>query len=162
MRLLFESGEFTAADTAATASRCFYAPGLIAQAGTQIITRIYYSLQDTVTPVKIGLVTVVINFILSLAFLKLPGLNHGAIALAFSITAGINMFIALAVLRRKLGGIDGHRIAAAAIKAFAAAAVMGVGVYAASGFLGGHLDLTRTMGRLLQVFGSILVGVVLY
>ena len=39
---------------------------------------------------------------------------------------------------------------------------MGVGVYAASGFLGGHLDLTRTMGRLLQVFGSILVGVVLY
>ena len=67
VRLLFESGEFTAADTAATAyALLFYAPGLIAQAGTQIITRIYYSLQDTVTPVKIGLVTVVINFILSL------------------------------------------------------------------------------------------------
>ncbi|HHT73454.1 MAG TPA: murein biosynthesis integral membrane protein MurJ [Firmicutes bacterium] len=163
VRLLFESGEFTAADTAATAyALLFYAPGLIAQAGIQILTRIYYSLQDTITPVKIGLVTVVINFLLSFSLLKLTALNHGAIALAYSITSIINMLIALVILRRKLGGIDGHRVVLTVLKSTAAAIVMGIGVYYAGSYLGGRVDLARGLGRLLQVSGSIFVGVILY
>ncbi len=64
VRLLFESGEFTAPDTLATAhALLFYVPGLFAQAAIQVTTRGYYSLQDTVTPpVKIGFASVVLNF----------------------------------------------------------------------------------------------------
>jgi len=163
VRLLFESGEFTSADTAATAyALVFYAPGLIAQAGIQIITRIYYSLQDTVTPVKIGLAAVVVNFLVSLALLRLTGLNHAAIALAYSITSLMNMLAALLILRGKLGGVDGRRVLATVAKSAVAAGVMGAAVYYTGGFLGSRLDLTHGLGRLVQVFGAIGVGVVLY
>lgn len=163
VRLLFESGEFTSADTIATAyALLFYAPGLIAQAGIQIITRIYYSLQDTVTPVKIGLVTVIINFFLSVAFLRFTGLEHGAIALAYSITSIINMLTALYILRRKLGAIDGHRVVMAVVKALAASAVMGLVVFYIGQALSGYVDLSRALGRLIQVFVSIGAGVIVY
>lgn len=78
VRLLFEAGEFGAADTAATAfALLFYVPGLFAQAALQVTTRGFYSLQDTKTPVKIGLFTVAINLLLSLVFLRGTALGAG-------------------------------------------------------------------------------------
>ena len=71
VRLLFETGEFTSRDTEVTAyALLFYAAGLFAQSGLQIITRVYYSLQDTITPVKWGLA---VSSILRSAWLCLSG-----------------------------------------------------------------------------------------
>ena len=65
VRLLFAAGEFGAAATAATAfALLFYVPGLFAQAALQVTTRGFYSLQDTTTPLKIGLFTEAINLLL--------------------------------------------------------------------------------------------------
>ena len=81
VRLLFQAGEFGPDDTAATAyALLFYAPGLVALSGTQLLTRIYYSLQDTRTPVKVGIQAVIINTILSLGFLKFTSLDSGGLA----------------------------------------------------------------------------------
>lgn len=163
VRLLFETGEFTSADTQVTAyAVLFYAAGLVAQSGLQILTRVFYSLQDTVTPVKIGLVTVVLNLGFSLAFIYLTDLGVGGLALAFSLTAVIQMLIAIIVLRRKLGGIDGKRILNTAGRALIASIFMGISAYYGAKIGGSFVDLTTVSGRLIETFSGIGAGVLIY
>ena len=72
------------------------------------------------------------------------------------------MLAALFILRKKLGGIDGKRVILAALKSLAASVVMGFAVFYTAQFVGEYVDLARGMGRLIQVFSAITVGVVLY
>lgn len=163
VRLLFESGQFTAQDTHATAyTLLFYIGGLIGQAGLQILTRVFYSLQDTVTPVKIGLVNVFINTLLCLGFVSWTNLGAAGLALAYSITSIMQMFMSVMVLRKRLNGIDGRRIFNTMVRATIASVIMGVAVYFVAGYLGNMLDLHTSWGKLLQTFGAIAAGVVVY
>ncbi|NLJ80346.1 MAG: murein biosynthesis integral membrane protein MurJ [Firmicutes bacterium] len=163
VRLLFESGEFTVLDSRATAfALLFYAPGLLAQATIQVTTRGYYSIQDTLTPLKIGLVTVAANFLLSLAFLRWTSLGHGGLALAFSLSSLLNMLVALVVLRKKLGGIRGRALLNTILKAGVSAAAMGFVVSRTSTYLGSVLDVHRKLGQLSQTFGAIAMGILVY
>ena len=163
VRLLFESGEFTAVDTLATAyAQLYYVPGLFAQAAIQVTTRGYYSLQDTVTPVKIGFAGVVLNFLLSIAFLRWTSLGAGGLALAFSLSSLFNMAAALAVLGSRLGGLGGSRLASTITKAIVGSLVMGVAAHYTAGLLGARVDLTRKLGQFIQTFGAIGVGMLVY
>ncbi|HHT36504.1 MAG TPA: murein biosynthesis integral membrane protein MurJ [Firmicutes bacterium] len=163
VRLLFETGEFTSQDTAITAyTLLFYSAGLIAQAGLQILTRVFYSLQDTVTPVKVGFVTVILNFVISISLLKWTNLDTGGLALAFSITSLIQMLILVWSLRKKLGAVDGRRILDTAVRALAAAAVMAPCTHYTAMFAAQYVNLVSTTGRLLQTFSAIAVGVLVY
>ncbi|HAH97232.1 MAG TPA: murein biosynthesis integral membrane protein MurJ, partial [Firmicutes bacterium] len=47
----------------------FYSVGLAAHAAIQIIPRAFYALQDTITPMFVGIGAVVINIVLNFAFL---------------------------------------------------------------------------------------------
>lgn len=168
VRLLFESGEFTAIDTQATAyALLFYVPGLFAQAAIQVTTRGYYSLQDTITPVKIGLLTVITNFLLSVAFLRWTSLGAGGLALAFSLSSILNMVMALALLSKKLQdlapiGSAYFRLGATVLKSTVASLLMGVAVYFTASYLGIVLPMGRKLGQFIQVFGAIGVGMILY
>jgi putative peptidoglycan lipid II flippase len=163
VRLLFQAGEFGPDDTAATAyALLFYAPGLVALSGTQLLTRIYYSLQDTRTPVKVGIQAVIINTILSLGFLKFTSLDSGGLALAYSITNIVNMTSYILRLRKKLGTIDGRRILTCIVKASAAASAMGLVVYQLTEFIGSRIDLAAAAGRIFQVIVPMGAGAVIY
>lgn len=163
VRLLFQAGAFGAEDTAATAyALLFYAPGLVALSGIQLLTRIYYSLQDTRTPVKVGIQGVIINTVLSLVFLKFTNLESGGLALAYSITNIANMTSYVIRLRRKMGAIDGRRILTCLAKAAAAASVMGIVVYELTGLIGTYINLAALTGRTLQVVVPMGVGALLY
>lgn len=163
VRLLFETGEFTSTDTQVTAYvLLFYSAGLCAQAGLQILTRVFYSLQDTLTPVKIGFVTVILNFILSVTLIKWTKLDVGGLALAFSLTAVIQVLISIWMLRRKLGVIDGRRILNTVYRAFAASCFMGVCVHFAANIFDRYVDLASVSGRVIQTLGSIAVGLLIY
>src|SRR5262249_16210301 len=68
VRLLLERGEFSAESTALTVYALrFYALGLIGQAVVEIVTRAFYAVHDTRTPVAVAALAMVVN--LSLAFL---------------------------------------------------------------------------------------------
>lgn len=163
VRLLFESGEFTGPDTLATAhALLFYVPGLFAQAAIQVTTRGYYSLQDTVTPVKIGFASVVLNFLLSVGLLRWTQLGAGGLALAFSLSSVFNMALALGILGKKLKGLGGAALAATPLKAAAASLVMGFATHWTAKFLGIQLNLGTKLGQLGQTFGAIGVGVGVY
>lgn len=104
IHLIFEHGEFSAAATAGTAvALLFYAVGLPAFAGVRVVSAAYYSMKDTGTPVKIAVIAVGANIVLSILLMK--SLLHGGLALATSLAALLNFSLLIAGLNRRLSGI---------------------------------------------------------
>ncbi len=159
INLLFERGEFTHQSTVATASALFYyAIGLCAFSGIKIVVPAFYSLKDTVTPVKIGIFAMVVNIILNL--LLMGPLLHGGLALATSISSLLNVVLLIFILRKRIGGLDGKKIVETIIKLTVASVIMGLVIYkidisfydmGASAILKGGI-----------LFGNIALGVTLY
>ena len=119
VHLFFEHGTFTAADTAATASALLcYAIGLWAFAGVRIIVAAFYSLQDTKTPAIAAGAAVAANLILAI-FLMAP-LQHAGLALATALAAMLNVGILVAVLNRRLGGVDWVSVRRSSLRVLAA------------------------------------------
>ncbi len=107
--LVFQRGEFDAQSTAETAwALQFYAVALFAHSGLEILTRAFYAMHDTKTPVFVGVGAMVLNIALSLALLA--PLAQGGLALANSIATILEMLTLLALLRRRMVGIDERTI----------------------------------------------------
>ncbi|HTM58068.1 MAG TPA: murein biosynthesis integral membrane protein MurJ [Candidatus Udaeobacter sp.] len=112
--LLYEHGRFHGFDTDQSAGALvMYCIGLPAFAAVGVMTRTFYALGDTRTPVQASFVSVALNLALNLLFigpLRSLGLAHRGLALATSLTAIVN-FVQLAwYLRRRVGRFEGRRI----------------------------------------------------
>lgn len=109
IHLLFQHGEFGPLDTAGTATAVlYYAVGLWAFAAVRVVVPAFYSMKDTRTPVKVGVLAMGANIVLNL-LLMIP-LQHGGLALATSLASMLNLTLLLGILRRRIGRIDGRRI----------------------------------------------------
>ena len=105
VHLVFEHGTFTAHDTAETALAVLcYSVGLWAFGGVRIIVSAFYSLKDTTTPVISATIAVVANILFSLVLMS--RLGAAGLALATALAAMVNGGILVAVLNRRLGGVD--------------------------------------------------------
>lgn len=105
VHLFFEHGTFTAQDTTATAFVVLcYAIGLWAFGGVRIIVAAFYSLQDTKTPAVSAAVAVVANIVFSLLLMR--PLGAAGLACATALAAMVNGGILVAVLNRRLGGVE--------------------------------------------------------
>jgi putative peptidoglycan lipid II flippase len=122
--MIFERGEFSAADTAATAAAlAFYAPGLIGYSAVKIAVPSFFALRDSRTPALVSMATVAVNVILNITLAKLIG--YRGLALGTALAALFNAGSLLFVLRRRLGGLDERAIVTALGKIALASAVMG-------------------------------------
>ena len=131
--ILFERGEFSAEDTFLVSwGLLFYAIALIALAALEVVSRAFYALQDTTTPVVAGIAQLPLMALLSalFAYVLFPRwdlLPLGGIALGYSISNVLEVGVLLWLLRRRLGGLDGHAIWPATQKlAFASVGMMAV------------------------------------
>jgi len=169
IRLLFQRGEFTAESTALTAhALMFYAPGLFAVATTEIVTRGFYALHDTRTPVTVGVTTVAFNILLSFVLSGLMGV--GGLALAYTIANTIETIVLLVIMRGRLGGLDERQVVVSALRIAVASVIMAeglaAGVYAAGELLVtanvivrlGVLSLLMGMGALIYLGLTIWLG----
>ncbi len=108
--LLYEHGHFHAIDTTRSAGALvMYCVGLPAFAAVGVFTRTFYALGDTRTPVQASFVSVAMNLTLNLLFMRPFG--HLGLALATSITSITNLAQLVFYLRRRVGPIEGRRIA---------------------------------------------------
>jgi putative peptidoglycan lipid II flippase len=124
IRILFERGEFTAYSTSITESALFfYSFGLFAYGGIKLLVGCFYSMQDTMTPVKTAFLAVVVNIILNLLLMR--PLKLGGLALATSISATLNLLILYMILRRRLGGLGTKVILDSFMRTLLASAAMG-------------------------------------
>lgn len=105
VHLFFEHGTFTAHDTAETALAVLcYSVGLWAFGGVRIIVAAFYSLQDTKTPAISAAIAVAANIVFSFALMS--PLGAAGLALATALAAMVNGGILIAVLNRRLGGVE--------------------------------------------------------
>lgn len=103
---IFYGGEFTQNDVVMTAlSLQAFALGLVGFSFVKILAPAYFAREDTRTPVKIGLVALAVNFVLSVGLaigLTRSGYaaTHAGLALAISISALLNAYLLYRGLRR--------------------------------------------------------------
>ncbi|MFH1406581.1 MAG: murein biosynthesis integral membrane protein MurJ [Candidatus Omnitrophota bacterium] len=153
IRMLFERGQFDVYSTNITASALFfYAFGLFAYAGVKVLVGAFYSMQDTLTPVKTASVALCANVILNLA-LMFP-LKIGGIALATSIAASLNFLMLWVILRKKIGTIGGRRIITSLVKMLSASFCMGIICFS---FSRGLFETMADMHITLRLFALCLV-----
>lgn len=122
---MFERGQFTPADTQRVAGTLlFYALGIGAYCVQHIVVRAYYSLQDSVTPVKVAVRMVALN--LGLNLILIWPLGTGGLALSTAFCATIQVTILLRRLSRTYSLNVSVGLIAVVIKTTIAAFVMGV------------------------------------
>lgn len=123
--VIFEHGEFTTADTLATAAAVqLYAIGLVGYSVVRIISPTFYALQRSRVPVMVSAASVVVNVVLNLALVRVMG--YRGLALGTSITAIVNASVQLLLLRREISGLEGARIGASLMRVLIASAAMAV------------------------------------
>ncbi len=121
--LLFQRGQFDAQSTAETAFALqFFAVGLFAHSSLEIITRAFYAMHDTKTPVTVGVIAMTMNLGLSLALIA--PLAQGGLALANSIATIIEMLALLFILHNRLGHFHDRQFLASIGRILLAAAAM--------------------------------------
>jgi putative peptidoglycan lipid II flippase len=164
VELIYERGEFTSADSVATAAALmFYAPGLLGYSAVKIASPTFYSLRDSRTPVIVSVASVAANLALNLILVEVMGFR--GLALGTSIAAVFNAVILLTLLSRRLGGLDAGRIAGSGLRIAAASAVMGIVVWYVSAWLtaampgpGFGLKLARVGISIAAGLGALLVS----
>jgi putative peptidoglycan lipid II flippase len=126
--LVFERGEFTPADTLATAGALqFYAVGLVGYSVVRIVSPAFYALRRSRVPVAASIASVVAN--VALAIVLVRTMSFAGLALATSLAAIVNAALQLVLLRRELGGIQAGRIALTFTKTVVAALAMGAAAW---------------------------------
>jgi putative peptidoglycan lipid II flippase len=89
----------------------------------QLLLRVFYSLHDSRTPMFIGVATMVTNIAGSLLALYLLPAGHVVVGLgvAFGLANLVGTVLCWRVLSRRLGGLEGRRIADRLVRLHAAA-----------------------------------------
>jgi putative peptidoglycan lipid II flippase len=149
VRILFERGEFTFTSSQAVAwALLFYGLGLASHSMVEILTRAFYAMHDTWTPVVIGGGAMVLNIILSLVLIQVIGepgnLARGSfagLALANTIATTLEAGIMLAVLGPRVGGYRTNRLFESMGKTAAASLVMGILLWGGLQVMGGSPQL---------------------
>lgn len=160
---IFERGQWTLESTQGTAwALAFYATGIAGFVLLEILSRAFYALSDTWTPVLIGIGAMLSNIVLSLIFIQFIGnpndLARGAfagLALANALTTLIEALILWWIMSRRVGGIRDTFIITGSSKAIIASLVMGIILWILPIFV-------PVMGFVLAIIGAIVGGIVFF
>ena len=121
--LLFQRGEFSISDSRMVAySLMFYAPWLSSFSFGSVVSRAFFALKDTTTPVLIGIWGMIVNILLN--FILIGPLGIGGLALGTTISSSAKVVLLLYFLRKKTGNIQGRDIAGEHLKIFLGVAAM--------------------------------------
>lgn len=160
VRISFERGAFDHVATQMTSEALvFYSIGIMGIGLKSFLSRAYYSLQDTKTPMYNGFIAIGINIILN--FILIHFMEHRGLALATSISAILSSLLLLYGLKRKIGSLGMKNIVITGTKALLSSVIMGVvtlQVYQYFSFI----FLGSTIIDLILLLVSILVGALIY
>lgn len=140
LRTLFDWGGSFGADStwlSARALRC-YAPGLIVFSAAKVFVPAFYAMQDTKTPVRVGIYTVLLNLILNITFiLTLPLYwRHAGMAISTVIAEAAGMATLGLILTRRIKDLQWRGILGCFIRCALCALAMAL----AAGWIA-HLSL---------------------
>jgi putative peptidoglycan lipid II flippase len=156
--LIYERQAFAAYDTRATAAALmFYAPGLLGYSAVKIASPTFYSLRDSRTPVIVSVLSIAANLAMNLVLVRVMG--YRGLALGTAIAAMLNAVVLLWLLRGRLEGIEGNRVAIAFAKITGASLLMGLAAHLAAAWLTTLTPDGGELAKMVRVFGGITAGV---
>ncbi|WP_286229489.1 murein biosynthesis integral membrane protein MurJ [Neobacillus mesonae] len=155
VQLLYGRGEFDTQAITMTASALFYyAIGLIGLSLREILSNVFYSLQDTKTPMVNAAIALGVNIGLNFVLSRYMGI--GGLALATSISVILCSLLLFIQLWRRIGSFGVKLITQSFFKIGFAALIMGV----VSKFSFSHL--INIIGLPLALLSSVVVGMAFY
>lgn len=123
--LLLQSGHFTSHDTAVTATALrFYSLGIFAWSAQAILTRGFYALQDSRTPVISGTIMTGVFILMNWLVVHNTAWGVGGLALATSVAAVLHMLVMYVFLRRRLRGLQDGLLSVSVVKTVCATAAL--------------------------------------
>jgi len=107
VQVLFQVGSFDARSTELVAEGlAYFALGLLGFSVTEAVTRAFYAMHDTKTPVTIAVSAVALN--IALSALLAWRIGFAGLALALALSATFEMVALAIVLRGRVGGLGGE------------------------------------------------------
>ena len=153
--ILFGRGAFDSQAISMTSSALlFYSIGMAGFGLRDILSRAFFSMQDTKTPMVNGAIGVVLNIILNIILSRYLGI--GGLALATSIAAIFTTVLLFINLRRKIGPFGMKHVSISFLKILVASLVMGLLAKLSFDYL------TATLSQNLSLIIAIGVGAISY
>lgn len=165
IELLYARGAWTNASTSATALALeFYAFGIVPLAAIEIVTRAFYALRNTRTPVTIAVFAAAIDIVLCIVLFVLFGKSRaqGGLALGTSIAVWMQIILLVRALRRRLPDVIDVQFKKIMTAIVLSTLGMGVCVFFTLKVLDHVSPAGGTSHPLVEAAGSIFVGVVVY
>ena len=160
VEIAFQRGAFDTTATLMTSQALtFYSIGLVAMALRLLLTRVYYSLQDTKTPMVNGAVSVVFNIVLNLILIKF--MAHSGLALATSIATTIATILLLYGLKKKIGSLGTKGYITTFLKTGLASGIMGLVAYLIYHGMCGLLGVSK-LYNLISLLVAVLIAAIIY
>jgi putative peptidoglycan lipid II flippase len=163
---LYERGSFTSQDTILVSwALIWYSVGLVGHSLVEILSRAFYALQDTKTPVIIGVVTMSLNILLSLGFTilftRMNWMPFGGLAFANSFATGLEAVTLFWIMRKRLQGLEGRSVLVGLGQAIGGTLVMSVVLIGWLAWIPSNINLIRLSSGIfigLFVYGISLWG----
>jgi putative peptidoglycan lipid II flippase len=183
VRLILGTGQFGWADTRLTAAALgIFSLSVFAQGLIPLISRAFYSSQDTKTPVSIGLISIGLNIGLSFGLVwilnnhnfisqffteifRMQGIKRFAVLglpMAFSLSSIFNFAVLLKYFNKKIRQRDGGVILSSAYKIIISCAVMAITIYGSLQILDFLFDTHKFLDLLIQSGIATIVGIIFY
>jgi putative peptidoglycan lipid II flippase len=164
VRIVYGAATFPWEATVKTSyALAFFSLSIFAQGGIYLVTRGYYALKDTGTPVKVSTLTLFVNLFLSLIFVRYLQLGVWSIAFSFSITSILTFLLLFSLFTVKVGGLDMDSVVEPFIKISFSAIFMGVGLYLPLKLLDQFVfDTSRTIPLLMLTAVASTAGMATY
>jgi len=164
VRLIYGADQFTWDATVLTGrTLAFFAISLFAQATVHLLSRAFFAVHDSKTPVIIAVISILANTFLSLLFVFTFHMPIWALALAASIASTVNALLLLIYLDKRLGRFNRVKLFLPAIKIGAATLIMGLSLYVPMKLLDQLVfDTTLTLNLLLLTGTASCIGLATY
>ncbi len=122
---LLQRGQFdhTAVKATASALVC-YSMGIWAMVGVRVVASTFYAMQNTKTPVKTAMISVLVNMFLSIVLMQY--LSHAGLALANALASAVNFLLLFYLLRSRLLTLDASDIGVSFMKTLTSSVIMGL------------------------------------
>ncbi|MBI2237434.1 MAG: murein biosynthesis integral membrane protein MurJ [Actinobacteria bacterium] len=163
VRLLLQHGRAGTASTDRVASiLVFFAIGLFAFSTFQLLLRAFYSMQDTRTPALINVAAVGLNTAVNFLYFFTFGLGVRGLALGHATAYTFAAILSAVVIRRRLGGIEGRRIAAAVGRTLVAGGLTAGAAWLTARSLADLLGTATLGAQVVQVSAAVLAGLLVF
>lgn len=164
VRLIYGAGQGTNFDFEATRlvslTLGLFVISLFAQGLTPLFMRAFYARHNSITPVLIGLVAVIVNVAATYFLVQRWGVP--GMALAFSLSTILQLLMLVAELHRRIGHIHDNYLIVSSLKIGISSVIAGLVAYVGLYAIAPVVNMATYLGILIQAVGAGIIGSLTY